>query len=111
MWKGIGSGTYMGFIVVHKLSFIIISVQYNTVQYDSNNSILRVSTIIGDFLWFDGTIIVLYIITTLLTMYYYSVFCFVMAINISVQYNGGLLPDTTLLTQGYYHRGTRSNTM
>ena len=34
-----------------------------------------------------------------------------MAINISVQYNGGLLPDIILLTQGYYHWGTRSNTM
>ena len=34
-----------------------------------------------------------------------------MAINISVQYNGGLLPDIILLTQGYYHRGTRLNTM
>ena len=33
-----------------------------------------------------------------------------MAINISVQYNGGLLPVIILhclLTQGYYHRGTR----
>ena len=32
-----------------------------------------------------------------------------MAINISVQYNGGLLPDIILLTQCYYyyHRGTR----
>ena len=28
-----------------------------------------------------------------------------MAINISVQYNGGLLPDIILLTQGCYHRG------
>ena len=26
-----------------------------------------------------------------------------MVINISVQYNGGLLPDIILLTQGYYH--------
>ena len=35
-----------------------------------------------------------------------------MAINIiSVQYNGGLLPDIILSTQGYYHRGTRLNTM
>ena len=34
-----------------------------------------------------------------------------MAINISVQYYGGLLPDITLLTQGYYHRGTRLSTM
>ena len=30
-----------------------------------------------------------------------------MVIEISVQYNGGLLPDIVLLTQGYYHRGTR----
>ena len=28
-----------------------------------------------------------------------------MAINISVQYSGGLLPDIILLTQGYYRRG------
>ena len=34
-----------------------------------------------------------------------------MLINTSVQYNGGLLPDILLLTQGYYHRGTRLNTM
>ena len=53
--------------------------------------------------WLDGTIIV----------YYHYPFnyvphcllsCFVrwacMAINISVQYNGGLLPDIILLTQG-----------
>ena len=26
-----------------------------------------------------------------------------MVINISVQYNGGFLPDIILLTQGYYH--------
>ena len=31
-----------------------------------------------------------------------------MAINVSVQYNDGFLPDIILLTQGYYHhRGTR----
>ena len=34
-----------------------------------------------------------------------------MAINISVQYNGGLLPDVILLTRGYYHRGDRLSTM
>ena len=34
-----------------------------------------------------------------------------MAITISVQYNGGLRPDIILWTQGYYHRGTRLNTM
>ena len=32
-----------------------------------------------------------------------------MAINVSVHYNGGLLPDIILLTQCYFHRGTRSN--
>ena len=31
--------------------------------------------------------------------------------NVSVQYNGGLLPDIILLTKCYYHRGTRSNAM
>ena len=35
-----------------------------------------------------------------------------MVINISVlQYNGGLLPDMILLTQCYYHCGTRLNNM
>ena len=34
-----------------------------------------------------------------------------MVINISVQYNGCLLPDIILLTQGYYHWGTHVNTM
>ena len=37
-----------------------------------------------------------------------------MVINIiSVQYNGGLLPDIIMLTQGYYHYWgtTRLNTM
>ena len=29
-----------------------------------------------------------------------------MAINISVQYNGGFFPDVILLTQGYHHWGT-----
>ena len=32
-----------------------------------------------------------------------------MATNVSVQYNGGLLPDIILLTQCYNHRGTRLN--
>ena len=47
-----------------------------------------------------------YIVTSLLLFW-----CPYMAINVSVQYNGGLLPDIILLTQGYYHRGTRLNTM
>ena len=29
-----------------------------------------------------------------------------MAINVSVPYNGGLLPDIILLTQCHYHKGT-----
>ena len=47
-------------------------------------------------------------------------FCFVfpfvgwcpcMAISVSVQYDGGFLPDIILLTQCYYHRGTTLNAM
>ena len=34
-----------------------------------------------------------------------------MAINVSVQYDDGFLPDFILLTQCYYHRGTRLNAM
>ena len=35
-----------------------------------------------------------------------------MAINVSIQHNGGFLPDIIkLLTQCYYHRGTRLNAM
>ena len=45
-----------------------------------------------------------YIVSVLFLM---SVWCPCMAINVSVQYNGGLLPDIILLTQYYYHRGTR----
>ena len=31
--------------------------------------------------------------------------------NVSVQYNGGFVPNITLLTQCYYHRGTHLNAM
>ena len=34
-----------------------------------------------------------------------------MVINIGVQYNGEFLLDIILSTQGYYHWGTRLNTM
>ena len=37
--------------------------------------------------------------------------CPCMAINGSVQYDGEFLPDIILLTQCYYHRGTRLNAM
>ena len=48
-------------------------------------------------------------------MVYYIVsvlffWCPCMAINVvSVQYDDGLLPDIILLTQCYFHRGTRLN--
>ena len=41
----------------------------------------------------------------------FLVWCPCMAVNVSVQYNGGLLADIILLTQSYYHRGTRLNAM
>ena len=34
-----------------------------------------------------------------------------MVINISVQFNGGFLPDIILLIQGYHYWGTQLNTM
>ena len=40
-----------------------------------------------------------------------SFWCPCMAINVSVQYNGGLFPDIILLPRYYYHRGTRFTTM
>ena len=40
-------------------------------------------------------------------MMYCFVFPFVGVANVSVQYDGGFLPDIILLTQFYYHRGTR----
>ena len=59
-----------------------------------------------------------YIITTMLdavlhVSVLFSMFfwCPRMAINVRVQYNGGLLPDIILLTQCYYHGGTRLNAM
>ena len=66
------------------------------------------------FEWVDGTIAVYYyypfnyVLHCLLFCY---VRCPCMAINVSVQYNEGLLPDITLLAQCYYPRGTRLNAM
>ena len=51
---------------------------------------------------------VLYIVFVLFLL---SFWCPCMAINVSIQYNGGLLPDIIVLTQCYLHRGTRSNAM
>ena len=59
-----------------------------------------------------------YVITTLLELYYivsvvlaFFFWCPCMAINVSVQYNSGLVPDIILFTSCSYDRGTRSNAM
>ena len=49
-----------------------------------------------------------YIVSVLLLLFVWRP-C--MVINVSVQYNDGLLPDIILLTQCYYHRGTLLNAM
>ena len=48
------------------------------------------------------------IVSGVLLMFFW---CPCMTINVSVQYNGGLLPDIILLTLCYLHRGTRLNAM
>ena len=53
---------------------------------------------------FDGVILIVPVLFLL------AFWCPCMAINVSIQYNGGLLPDT-LLTQCYLIRGTRLNAM
>ena len=53
-------------------------------------------------------VMVYYIVSVLFLLFFW---CPCMAINVSVQYNGGLLPDIILLTQWYFHRGTRLNAM
>ena len=55
---------------------------------------------------------VLAVVCTTMFLFVHFFWCPCMPINASVQYNnGGLLPDIILLTQCYYHRGTRSNAM
>ena len=50
-----------------------------------------------------------YLVTSVLFLLLY--WCPCMAVNVSVQYNDGLLPDILLLTQCYFHQGTRLNAM
>ena len=57
-----------------------------------------------------STLVLSSLLCTIVVMLVYD-WSLSMAINISVQYNGGFLPDIKLLTQGYYHWGTRLNTM
>ena len=47
---------------------------------------------------------VYYIVSVLFLL---SFWCPCMAINVSIHYNSGLLPNIILLTQCYLHRGTR----
>ena len=49
-----------------------------------------------------------HIVSVLFLLFFW---CPCVAINVSVQYNGGLLPGIILLTQCYFHRGTRLNAM
>ena len=49
-----------------------------------------------------------YIVSGLFLMF---LWCPCMAINVNVQYNGGLLPDIIMLTQCYLQGGTCSNVM
>ena len=66
--------------------------------------------------WFDDIVIAYYYYLLNYVLYLLS-FVFVvfggciMAINVSVQFNGGSLPNIILLTQGYYHCGTHLNAM
>ena len=46
-------------------------------------------------------VMVYYIVSGLFLMFFW---CLCMAINVNVQYNGGLLPDIILFTQCYLHR-------
>ena len=77
-------------------------------QYDDDGGLLPDILLLTQatiFVWFDGTLIVYYyyplnyVLHCLLVCY---VWWLCMAINVSVQYNGGLLPDIIVLTQGYY---------
>ena len=54
------------------------------------------------------SVMVYYIVSGLFLLFFW---CPCTAINVSVQYNGGLLPDIILLIQCYYHRGTPLNAM
>ena len=67
---------------------------------------------------FSSMALLSYIITTLFddalhcfVLFLVFVWCPCMAINASVQYNNGLLLDIILLTQFYYHKGTRLNAL
>ena len=70
----------------------VVIVQYNDRSLPDSLLLIQASNAVA---WFVGTNIILFCYDWWLCM----------AINISVQYNGGLLPDIILLTQGYYTLG------
>ena len=53
---------------------------------------------------------VYYIVSVLFLLFLWCP-CMTINVYVSVQYNGGLLPDIILLTQCYLHRGIRLNAM
>ena len=84
-------------------------VQYYTSGFPPDSLLFTQAPIV---VWFDGTIID--IISTILFLQYTTTVVMLgydwwlcMVINISVQYNGGFLPDIILMTQGYYYWRTR----
>ena len=74
-----------------------LSTMHGLCTYNLYNSILLLPCVM-----------VYYIVSGLFLLFFW---CPCMASNVSVQYNGGFLPDIKLLTQCYYHRGTRLNAM
>ena len=58
---------------------------------------------------FDGVLLYIGFCTLVLWLLFFWYPC--MAINVGVQYNGGLLLDIILLTRCYYHRETPLNAM
>ena len=98
-------------------SISIVIVQYNDRSLPDNLLLTQAPILV---LWFDGPIILMfcylgvatYILHTTLFLFLLFFWCPCMVINvISVQYNGGLLPDIILLTKCYYHTETRLNAM
>ena len=86
-----------------------ITIQYNTLHYIT----IQCYTI----QYIKQYSVLVSIIVLNLSFLFYVLFCLpfcwcpCMAINVSVRYDGGFLPDIILLTQCYYHRGTRLNAM
>ena len=87
--------------IIYAPLFLHTHYGYNMIQKASG----AVGGIRGLVIYFNMQIL----FTTPLCFCFVSVWCPCMAINVSVQHNGGFLPGIILLTQCYYHRGTRLN--